>query len=105
MTWPDPPPGSLQRHQRINRRLVVFSAVMTALLGALLGWSLSYIGRPDVDRLLFQSRFYVWLNARMPVFGAGLGAAFGAGFAIVSQSARLREQERRRHRLPPRIPR
>jgi hypothetical protein len=107
MTNTESPLG--QRHRprrsRFNPRLVVFAALMTALLGALFGWGSSSIGQPDLNRLRFESPFYVWLHAHRPMIGAVLGAALGAGFATISQSARLQESERRRHLPRPRIPR
>jgi hypothetical protein len=74
----------------INRRLVLFAAVMTALLGALFASTLRYLGQPDVGRLRFESGFYRAYYRRTPLLGAALGAALGAGFAVISQTARRR---------------
>lgn len=78
----------------MNYRLVAYSAIMTAILGALFGWSLSYMGRPDLDRLRFESQFYRTLNQRLPLLGAGIGLTVGAGFAVVSQTKKQRDKSR-----------
>lgn len=75
----------------MNYRLVAYSAVMTALIGALFGWALSYMGRPDLDRLRYESGFYQTLNHRLPWIGAGFGLAVGAGFAVISQTQKQRD--------------
>lgn len=80
----------MKRPAPINRRLVVFAAVVTALLGALFGSTLRYLGQPDVGRLRFEGGFYRAYYSRTPLLGAALGAALGAGFAVISQTARRR---------------
>ena len=74
----------------MNYRLVAFAAIMTATLGALLGWSLTYIGQPDLEMRRYRSEFYQTLQHRYPLIGSGLGLAAGAGFAIISQTSRQR---------------
>lgn len=78
----------------MNYRLVAYSGVMTALLGALFGWALSYMGRPDLDRLRYESGFYQNLNDRLPLIGAGFGLAAGSGFAIIRQTQKQRDNNR-----------
>jgi hypothetical protein len=79
----------------MNLRLIAFAAVISAMLGGLFGSTLSYLGQPDGGRLRYESSFYRGLYSRAPLIGAGLGAAFGAGFAVISQSSRRRNVQRR----------
>lgn len=74
----------------MNYRLVFFAAIVTAILGGLFGWSMTYIGQPDLEVRRYQSKFYQTLQHRYPLIGAGLGLAAGAGFAVVSQTNRKR---------------
>lgn len=76
----------------MNYRLVAYSGAMTALLGMLFGWALSYMGRPDLDRLRYESEFYQNLNHRLPLIGAVFGLAVGSGFAVVRQTQKQRDK-------------
>lgn len=76
----------------MNYRLVAYSGIMTAIIGALFGWALTYIGQPDIDRHRFESRFYTTLYHRYPLIGGGLGFVAGAGFAVVRQRQHQRDQ-------------
>ncbi len=80
----------------MNLRLVAFAAAVSALLGGLFGTTLSYIGQPNKGGLRYEGSFYHSLYRHMPLIGGGLGAAFGAGFALISQSARRRQKGKAR---------
>ena len=80
----------------MNWRLVVFSSVVTAVLGGLTGITFSYLGQPDVGRFRYEGGLYHGLYRSYPLIGAGLGAAIGGGFAVISQSARRRSASLRR---------
>lgn len=82
----------------MNYRLVLYSAIMTALIGGLFGWALSYMGQPDLNRLRFESEFYQTLHHRYPLIGAGLGAAAGAGFAVIRQTQKQRDRNQNRNK-------
>ncbi len=75
----------------LNYRLILYSALMTALLGGLFGWAISYIGQPDLEIQRYQSEFYQKLHRRYPLIGAGFGFAAGYFFAIVSQATKQRD--------------
>lgn len=77
----------------MNYRLVVYSAMMTALIGGLFGWAMSYIGQPDLNRQRYESQFYQTLYRRYPLIGAGLGLVAGAGFAVISQTRKQRDKD------------
>lgn len=79
----------------MNWRLVTFSAVVTAVLGGLTGITFSYLGQPDVGRFRHESGLYRDLYRSYPLIGAGLGAAIGGGFAVISQSTRRRSHSLR----------
>jgi hypothetical protein len=87
----------------MNWRLVAFAAVMSALLGGLFGFTLSYLDQSGGGRFHYESRFYRNLYRSFPLISAGLGGAFGAGFAVISQTSRLRTTSlhRREGRLSP----
>ncbi|WP_198949761.1 hypothetical protein [Synechococcus sp. 1G10] len=84
----------------MNWRLVSFAAVVTAVLGGLTGITFSYLGQPDVGRFRYESGFYRSLYRSYPLIGAGLGAAIGGGFAVISQSTRRRSESLRRREDP-----
>jgi hypothetical protein len=69
---------------------------MSALLGGLFGWTLSYLGQPESRRFRYESPFYTTLYRSYPWIGAGLGAGLGAGFTLISQTARRRRRPKGR---------
>lgn len=81
-----------ERDFKINYRLVAYAGIMTALLGSLFGWAVSYIGQPDLELQKYESEFYQKLHRRYPLIGGGLGLAAGSGFAIISQHKKQRDK-------------
>jgi hypothetical protein len=78
----------------MNYRLIAYSGIVTAILGALFGWAISYIGQPDLELQRYQSEFYQKLHRRYPLIGAGVGLAAGSFFAVVSQTDKQRDSNK-----------
>jgi hypothetical protein len=78
----------------MNLRLVLFSACVTALVGAGIGFGISRIER-NPSQIRYQNR-YVYQSMYQRYFtGAGAGAGFviGAGLQIVKQLKDQRDRE------------
>lgn len=78
----------------MNIKLVIFSGVITALIGAVIGLAAAKIGSRDFNQLRYESQFYQNLNERYyALVGASLGFAVGVGQECIRELKTQREDE------------
>lgn len=77
----------------MNIRLIVFSGVMTALIGVVIGLAAAKIGQRDFNQLKYSSQYYKDLQNKYALIGAGVGFAVGIGQACVRELKAHREDE------------
>jgi hypothetical protein len=61
----------------MNIRLIIFSGVMTALVGAVIGLAAAQIGQRGFNQLKFQGQYYQDLHNKYTLIGGSLGLAVG----------------------------
>ncbi|HIK46746.1 MAG TPA: hypothetical protein IGR64_18010 [Leptolyngbyaceae cyanobacterium M65_K2018_010] len=64
----------------MNIKVIVFSSILTALCGAVLG-----LGVAEISKNQYVSRHYQDLSVKFALVGAVLGAAVGAGQEAVRE--------------------
>jgi hypothetical protein len=64
--------------------MIVFSGVVTALIGSMIGLA-ARIGQRDFNQLRFESKAYQDLHGKYALVGAGLGLAVGIGQEYVRE--------------------
>ncbi|MBW4550618.1 MAG: hypothetical protein KME35_05835 [Aphanocapsa sp. GSE-SYN-MK-11-07L] len=72
----------------MNRKLIVFSGVITAAIGAVIGLSASELARPK-----FESSIYQNLAPKYAAAGGVIGLLAGAGQEAIRQLKQQREKE------------
>ncbi len=72
----------------MNIRRILFSALVTAGIGAVVGLGVAHIVTPR-----YQSQFYQTLPRRYPLFGAGTGFIYGACLEAIRQQKAQRDRE------------
>lgn len=78
----------------MNIRLIIFSGVITALLGSVLGLAMAKVGQKDFNQLRYQSQVYQDLYNEYYIFiGAGLGFTIGAGQECVRELKNKQDKE------------
>ncbi|PSF34999.1 hypothetical protein C7H19_17800 [Aphanothece hegewaldii CCALA 016] len=77
----------------MNYLVITYAGIMTALIGGLFGWAISYIGQPDLNRTRFESKFYQNLYRSYPLIGAGIGFVVGSGFAVIKQTQKQNKND------------
>ena len=65
----------------MNIRVIIYSGIMTALIGAMIGWAISYIAQREMR------------TKAIIIGGATLGFVVGAFQESVRQQKKLRESE------------
>jgi hypothetical protein len=77
----------------VNLRMIVFSGVVTALIGSMIGLAAARIGQRDFNQLRFESQAYQDLHGKYALIGAGLGLAAGIGQECVRELKEQRKEE------------
>jgi hypothetical protein len=78
----------------MNSKLILFSGIITALLGSVFGLAAAHLGQPDFDRLKYESQVYEDLHNRYyALIGAGLGFSVGVSQECVRQLKAQRDKE------------
>ncbi|MGF1567893.1 MAG: hypothetical protein ACFCVD_07455 [Nodosilinea sp.] len=72
----------------MNGKLIGFSGLVTALLGAMLG-----LGVAEICEYDYQSGFYRNLRAKFVIGGALIGVAVGAGQETVRELKKFQDQD------------
>jgi hypothetical protein len=73
----------------MNLKLVIFSSLVTALIGGILG-----LGLAEISQNQYQSNWYQDLHLKFALGGAGLGLAVGAGQESVRELKTQQEGQR-----------
>jgi hypothetical protein len=69
----------------MNIRLLIFSGIITGIIGGVIAMALSHLGQPDFNQLKYQSQVYRDLQRRAFWFGFVVGGAVGMGQECVRQ--------------------
>ncbi|MGH2415198.1 MAG: hypothetical protein ACRDEA_16200 [Microcystaceae cyanobacterium] len=77
----------------MNIRLIIFSGIITALIGSMIGFAATKIGDPRFDRDKYGTEFYKNLEHKYALIGAGLGFVVGAGQECVRELKAQRDRE------------
>ncbi|MBR8833791.1 MAG: hypothetical protein DSM106950_07050 [Stigonema ocellatum SAG 48.90 = DSM 106950] len=75
----------------MNYRIIVFSAIMTAMAGAVISLSALQMGNKDFNQPKYQSQSYKDLREHYTHIGTFLGFTLGAGLECVRQLKSKRE--------------
>jgi hypothetical protein len=78
---------------QMNIRLILFSGVMTALIGSIIGLGAAQLGQRDFKHLRYEGKAYQNLYRNYMLIGAGLGFATGFGQACIRELKVQRDQE------------
>lgn len=78
----------------MNVKLILFSGIITALLGSVFGLTVAHIGQKDFYHPRYESQFYSSLYYKYyGLIGTGLGFAIGAGQECVRELKTQRDKE------------
>ncbi len=69
----------------MNLKMIMFSGVLTALAGSVIGLAGAQIGQNDFNQLRFESEYYQNLHSRYALIGAGIGFAVGVAQECVRE--------------------
>lgn len=77
----------------MNCKIVLFSAIMTAMAGAVISVAAYQMGNKDFNQPKYQSQAYRDLQKSYIPLGAALGFTLGAGQECVRQLKAKRDKE------------
>jgi hypothetical protein len=77
----------------MNIRLVLFSGLITAGIGAVVGLAAAKIGQRDFNQLRYEGQSYQELYKSYALIGAGLGFAAGVGQECLWELKAQRDRE------------
>lgn len=77
----------------MNIRLIIFSGIITALIGAVIGLAATKIGQDDFNKLQYESPYYQNLQSKYVLVGSGLGLAIGLAQECVRELKNQRDRE------------
>ncbi|WP_317110347.1 hypothetical protein [Chroococcidiopsis sp. SAG 2025] len=80
-------------HSPMNFRAIIFSGVVTAAIGAVVGLAATRIGQRDFNQLRFEGKHYEGMQNRYVLIGASVGLAVGLGQECVRQLKAERDRE------------
>jgi hypothetical protein len=80
----------------MNIKLILFSGIITAFLGSILGLASVHLGQRDFNRPQYESQFYANLYKYYGIIGAGVGFAVGVGQECVRELKVQRDKEFKR---------
>lgn len=69
----------------MNIRMILFSGIITAAIGAVIGLAAATIGQRDFNQLKYEGQYYQNLHNKYALIGAGLGLAIGIGQECVRE--------------------
>lgn len=74
-------------------RLILFSGIMTAIVGAVIGLAATKIGQHNFNQLKYEGQYYQDLQKKYVLIGASLGFALGVGQECIRELKTERDTE------------
>jgi hypothetical protein len=78
----------------MNIKLIIFSGIVTALIGSVVGLAVAHIGQKEFNQFKYESQVYEDLYQKYYGFiGAGLGFVIGVSQECVRELKEQRDKE------------
>ncbi|OWY67096.1 hypothetical protein B7486_33090 [cyanobacterium TDX16] len=74
-------------------RLIIFSGIVTALVGVVVSLAATKIGQRNFNQLQYESQSYQNLHKKYALIGASLGFLVGAGQECLRELKTARDRE------------